>query len=172
MANYGKRMVPEYLIKGLKEAYAKTSGGTGSTINLMENIVDSKGNKRFIEGEGTTASTTGLNGVYVKYSLSGTHLMIVAAGNMEAGTTLVPYSSLFTFTLPKYIFDKIVPIWGNYIEAKSFVIRDEDGGNTISLSTALYKATENRIQIWDLSNLTLTSKKVFRLQYDILIDND
>lgn len=139
---------------------------------LMENIVDSAGNKRFIEFDGTTDPTQGLNGVYVKASLSGTHLMFVCAGNMENGTALTAYSKLFEFTVPDYIYNKIVPVWGSYIEAKGFVIRDEDGGNTTTIQTALYKAINNKIQVWTLSTMTLTSLKVFRFQFDLLIDSE
>ena len=103
MANYGKRMVPEYLVKGLEQAYAKTSGGTGSTINLMENIVDSKGNKRFVEGPLTTTTISGVTYSYSKWSLCGTHLMIVLGGTIAANTSLISGTSLAYVILYKYI---------------------------------------------------------------------
>ena len=80
MASQGKRMVPEYLIKYLEGLYnsgidptgfqPKLTAGDGIAIDedneitfdsetaapLMENIVDSAGNKRFIEGDITLNS--------------------------------------------------------------------------------------------------------------------
>ena len=46
----------------------------------MEDIVDADGHKRFIEGNVTPANIIGENDIqYAKWSLSGSHLMIVLA---------------------------------------------------------------------------------------------
>lgn len=170
MANYGKRMVPEYLVKGLEEAYAKTSGGTGSTINLMENIVDSKGNKRFVEGKGQwNTSITGLTVKYCKWSLSGTHLMIVLAGTLDNGTVFVQNNSLALYVLPSYILEKIQPVWANsVIEGKTVTARDDSWGSQ-TFNVAFTKAS-NGIQLSVTSNLTSNSDRGFRVQFDLLID--
>ena len=172
MANYGKRMVPEYLIKGLEEAYAKTSGGTGSTINLMENIVDSKGNKRFIEGEGSPLVLEGFNPTYNKWSLSGTHLMLVLAGNIANTTTLTNGTTLIEFTLPDYITKKIFPVFATYRISyiNGGLIADDWSSQTLSYTVE--KSTAGIKFIVQTASLTLTANRSFRFQFDLLIDAD
>ena len=55
------------------------------------NLVDKDGHERFIEGDIPDPEITGLTPIYYKWSLSGTHLMIVMAGTIENGTNLSNY---------------------------------------------------------------------------------
>lgn len=172
MANYGKRMVPEYLIKGLEEAYAKTSGGTGSTINLLENIVDSKGNKRFIEGEGTpvTPSPTGITITKTFWSLSGTHLILVVLGSAANGTIVADGTSLAKFYLPKYIFDKIEAVWSTNGVASTNFTYVSDTWSTQDAKAAIIKDTDNLTITTAYGGTTLTTDKKFKIQFDLVIN--
>ena len=169
MANYGKRMVPEYLVKGLEEAYTKTSGGTGSTINLMENIVDSKGNKRFVEGTLDVKSITGFTFSYSRFSLCGTHLMIVLAGSAVNGTSISNGLELADVTLPNWIKNKIKTVWSSIVEAKTVSFTATDW-STQTIIVALQKTTV--VKILAANNVTLTEDRNFRIQFDLLIDNE
>ena len=171
MANYGKRMVPEYLVKGLEEAYTKTSGGTGSTINLMENIVDSKGNKRFVEGAFTPYAIEKVTYTYCKWSLSGSHLMIVLAGNCESGAVF-SNKDWSNITLPTWILDKIYPTVNSVIDNKTMLLRKiNEWWTSQSIGLTLQKYA-GRLMIRIESNVTSNSDSAFRIQFDLLIDND
>ena len=107
----GQRLIPEELLKYLeayKEAHPDPTQGGGATL---DDIVDSKGNKRFIEGEGTPATITGMTITYNKWSLSGTHLMLVLAGTFDNDVSAT--ATLVSFELPEWILNKIVPIGGD-----------------------------------------------------------
>lgn len=139
---------------------------------LMENIVDSSGNKRFIEGDGIWNTTiTGLNVSYCKWSLSGTHLMLVAAGTLANGTEIVQNNTLANYVLPDYILNKIYPVWAaTAIEGKTIVARDDSWGNQ-SINTVLSK-TATGLAVSLTSNVTMTADRGFRLQWDLLIDTE
>ena len=134
-------------------------------------LVDSKGNPRFVEGEGTPATLEGLNITFCKWSLSGTHLMFVIAGKITNGTILENGLRLADFTIPSFIFDKIAVVWGQfYIESKD-VKAVSDTWDEQTLSTTFAKYT-NSIVITKRGNLTLSSDKGFRVQYDLVIDSE
>ena len=80
-----------------------------NNLKVFENIVDKDGHKRFIEGDITPAETTGITFTYAKWSLSGSHLQIVLAMTIAAGTYSTFYLGDIT-NLPKWIFDKI-SVW-------------------------------------------------------------
>ena len=136
-------------------------------LNAIEALVDASGNPRFIEGDGTPATITGFISTYCKWSLSGTHLMLVLAGSFANGTVIS--GDIATFNLPDYIKDKIFAFVGNFIEFKSIVARAESLGTqniefqNILTSTGVKFAT---------SNVTLTADRYFRVQFDLLIDNE
>jgi len=166
MANQGKRMVPEYLVKGLEEAYAKTSGGTGSTINLMENIVDSKGRKRFIEGILTVHEQTGMQIDTSEWSLSGTHLMILLSGKFEDASTIT--GKLATVVLPQWILDKISPLANILVDYKPIVIFN---GDLSSNQTMIFNLSKDSTGLYIRCNsITMSAKRYFRIQFDCLIN--
>lgn len=74
MASNGKRMVSEDSIKKLENLLEGVA---------FEDIVDKNGNPRFIEGTITPETISGITFTYCKWSLSGTHLMIVLAGTCK-----------------------------------------------------------------------------------------
>lgn len=142
----------------------------------MERIIDANGNFRFVEGNGIIPDTlpTGFNIMYSKWSLSGTHLMLVLAGTIENGT-IVPIGvnrPWATFNLPNYILDKIIPVWAtDFIESKSATLRADDW-TTQSQTLSLIKKT-NALELaptGSATSITLTAKRNFKIQFDLLID--
>lgn len=138
--------------------------------NLMEEIHDSNGNLRFVEGEGTPIAISGLTISDCKWSLSGTHLMVVISGTVSNGTTLGNGVDMATIDLPQWIFEKLVNSYSSYIEIKtnSFRASDLSVQNT---STAIGKGSTN-VFIRNLGTITLTANRAFRTQFDILVDNE
>lgn len=141
-----------------------TNGGV-----LLDNIVDSQGHKRFIEGNGTPGTLAGYTSTYHKWSLSGTHLMFVVAGKFANETVVASNTRLCVFNLPTWIMNKIIPVWSNYIEYKTYSTLAEDwsrqNGNCVLVKTG---ATE--MVIATSGSFTLTLDRSFRIQFDLLID--
>lgn len=134
----------------------------------MENIVDLNGNKRFVEGNCDTQTIEGVTYDYNKWSLSGTHLMIVLGGSVANGTSITA-SLIASITLPQWIVDKITPLVSTFIENKTISLRGSDL-STQTLSINLAK--EGQLLTLRSGTLTLTADRVFRVQFDLLIDNE
>lgn len=139
---------------------------------LMENIVDSDGHKRFVEGSITMETITGVTQVYGKWSLSGSHLMIVIVGKLEASASL-PVAELAKVALPNWIYDKIVPFSSVYVDVdKPFKLTDIINYATEDLAVHLWKQ-DGEIHITNSNDTTpLSNEGVFRIQFDLLIDNE
>ena len=137
----------------------------------LENIVDADGHKRFIEGNGTPLAQEGFTPSYNKWSLSGSHLMVVLAGGISNGTNISIYSNLLTIVLPQWIYDKIYTVWGSsYIAVAKIELRANDW-STQELPVNIFKS-DNMIGIQTIEGITLTSDRYFRIQFDLLIDNE
>lgn len=140
-------------------------------LHVFENIVDQNGHKRFIEGDinllDSVPST--LTKVYGKWSLSGSHLLIVLC---IAGTnTTVINSDISHITLPAWIIDKIVPIASNqWVDNKITTMFGNDL-STQQLSVYLRKFESGIIGI-NCNSLTLTADRTGRISFDLLIDNE
>lgn len=151
------------------EQEAKVNG-----LKAFENIVDKDGHKRFIEGEISLHSDmpSGVSKTYGKWSLSGTHLMIVLCLSIENTTTLSNGTNIGTCTLPSWISDKIYPVWQSlWIERKDFsAFADDWTAQTFTCS--MRKGADNTLLIAKTGNLTLTSDKNVRIYFDLLIDNE
>lgn len=138
----------------------------------FENIKDAQGHNRFVDGNGITATLTGLTITYCKWSLSGTHLMFVCAGNVLDTTTIPGSLELCRFNLPEWVYNKIYAVWGGqYLESKN-VRLTADNWTYQQLEVALRKITSPAIQFLVPSALTLSSDRSFRIQFDLLIDNE
>lgn len=135
----------------------------------ISNLVDSKGNPRFVEGNGTPATIEGFTSTYCKWSLSGTHLMIVLAGNIANTTLISQNSNLATFDFPDYIKNKIVPTFATSINRISATFYNEDYSQQ-TLIVNLLKTTNIAIQTGAV--FTASKDRSFRIQFDLLIDNE
>lgn len=147
--------------------YLIPSGGTP----LLEDIEDSAGNKRFIEGDGTPATITGITSSYCKWSLSGTHLMLVYAGTMTGD---ISAQKLVSFSIPEWCYDKIFPIGLNgKIEKRTMNIFSTSIDSGTSLDIAMYKNTNDKTIDINLESVFNRSQVYgFRYQFDLLIDAD
>ena len=147
------------------------SSGQMKDVKVFEDIVDKDGHARFIEGDIDLAATTpeGVTKVYGKWSLSGSHLMIVLAGVIADGTT-IGGAIWAKVNMPSWIINKIYPIFSNRIvyKADSLYADDQTSQNT---TIGLIKES-NEITIRNLANVTLTKERMFRYAFDLLIDNE
>lgn len=149
------------------------SGAKFIGVTALESIKDAEGHNRFIEGdidlyEGVPE---GYAKVYGKWSLSGTHLMIVICFTIPASTTTGYVGRLCDLTdLPSWIVDKIVPIGNTYIETKIFngVMSDD---SLLQVNCQLRKRDGTTISI-SQSSVTTTSALNVRVAFDLLIDNE
>lgn len=141
------------------------------TTHLFETITDRKGNNRFIEGNGDVETTVdGLTISYNKWSLSGSHIMFVLAGTFANGSELPENTDLVSFTLPTWILDKIIPVWGVNIEIKDFKAYAYDWSNQ-NIIVVLDKA-DDKIIIRATKPVTFSADRNFRVQFDLLIDSE
>ena len=141
-------------------------------LHVFENIVDKDDHKRFIEGNIDTATISGVTFTYAKWSLSGSHLLIVLAGNIANGTSLTNDSWVPNLNIPEWIKDKIYPVAGNNIEIKQVPATGVDW-SAQQLGVVLQKNTTTKvININMYSTLTLTADRGFRIAFDLLIDNE
>lgn len=139
-------------------------------LNSLEQIYDKDGRKRFIEGEGTPLSQEGFTASYCKWSLSGTHLMLVLAGTINDEVVIANASLLANFNIPEWILDKIYPIQAQLLEYKSTTCVASNYTNQ-TLNTYLSKGS-NGLRIFSNGTLTLTDTRSFRISFDLLIDNE
>jgi hypothetical protein len=138
-------------------------------------LKDAHGNPRFVEGDITMETIEGVTQTYGKWSLSGTHLMIVLVFTADANTILPSNSAIANVILPNYIFDRITPLdQGRFIEGKAVYMRGKvnwwQASYTLNLTlgknpTNLYISTSPTPPTIDIDTTT-------RIQFDLLIDVD
>lgn len=163
--------------------YSTLTAGTGIELtkddqhvtvkakSLLSDIVDANGNKRFIERNGNTPYTAeGFAITYAKASLSGSHLLIVLAGNVSQAFTVGSSINLIKFTLPAYVYNKIVPLWASvFVEAKQIIYRS-DQWTSQTQNVVLARDGNNTLIIRTVNDFTATYDEHFRIQFDLLID--
>ena len=150
---------------------------TDGNYKIFENIIDSQGHKRFVEGVGVLnepSYTDVFDNIYLKWSLSGSHLMLVFAGIIKNTKEITAYSTLVSFNLPDWIKEKIVRVWGPNIENKNIVARNTSWSTNLTIGVVLTKQADKllRIQTTNGSALTATDDLGFRIAFDLLIDNE
>ena len=138
---------------------------------LMENIVDSAGNKRFIEGDGIPSTIEGVTFNFNKWSLSGSHLMFVLSGEMANGTAIAGAQTYSTYEIPKWVYDKIIPYVNNRVEIKGQYYYDNSYGTQTATSLLIKDTITETIKIIT-SAITLNTDRSFRVQFDLLIDSE
>ena len=124
-----------------------------------------------LEGDGVPIEQEGITISYCKWSLSGTHLMCVIAGNVTAGTEIASSTVLASFMLPDYILNKVYPTQGTLIYY--FAIAFVGTNYQITNIQSFIDKTGTAIRIkTNGSYSTQTVDKSFRAQVDLLIDNE
>jgi hypothetical protein len=155
-------------VGALQEEISNIKDGT---THLFENITDSHGNKRFVEGDITMQTIAGVTQTYGKWSLSGTHLMIVVSFDVDSGVTLTHAMPLAKITnLPSYIKDKITPLFGDSIIDIKMINGYSNSWTINSTGFTLYKSDTINI----LKNVEYKTPSLlhFRIQFDLLIDDE
>lgn len=154
------------------DLYVDGAFNVTGNVSIFENIVDKDGHKRFIDGDIETATISGVTFTYAKWSLSGSHLLIVLAGSIENGASLSNTSWVPNLNIPEWIKDKIYPVAGNNIEIKQVPATGVDWSSQL-LGVVLQKNVITKvININMYSTLTLTADRGFRIAFDLLIDNE
>ena len=164
-----RKMYSEKQVLKTVEEVAQTEG-----LKVFENIVDKDGHKRFIEGDIELYTThEGITKTYGKWSLSGSHLLIVLCLTLENGATISNSQNLSSeIKLPSYIANKIVPTWSIVVDFKNLNARDSSWGTqALNVFLAQNSATKD-LSIISASNLTLSAERFIRISFDLLIDNE
>lgn len=148
------------------------NGETSTNTIPLSKIVDNKGYHRFIEGDLNTENITGVTFTYARWSLSGTHLMIVLMGNIANGSSLANNAVWASWQYPQWIKDKIRTITGsNVIEFKGTTIREIGGSGT--MINTFYANRGGTFTIYRTGATTpFTYNACFSVQFDLLIDSD
>lgn len=155
-----------------------------SLPTLMSNIVDSQGHKRFIEGDmhyqssdGSASQPESITITYAKWSLSGSHFMMVLCGSIAKNVKSTSQISYFTKNLPGWVSDKIRPLHGkgNMIgSANMFIFDRADPNNPVyreSIVVPIHKWGPVGFYTYD-NFKTFDYDGSFRVQFDLLIDSD
>ena len=154
-------------VGALQEEVSNIKDGT---THLFENITDKHGNKRFVEGDITMETITGVTQTYGKWSLSGSHLMIVLAGSVASGTIITNGLVLATYYLSTYITNKIKTVYGTLVNmgTLNFFTNEYSFSST---PIRLYKSNDV-IRIGKIGDYTFNTDVFFRIQFDLLIDDE
>lgn len=147
-----------------------------SKVAIFENIVDKDGHNRFIECDIELLSNlpSGTEKLYGKWSLSGSHLMIVVAFSLVNGAVMTAGTSssfIADIVIPEWIYNKIVPLYSNIIAPYTVFKAFGSGGVTQNIEIRCIKQSENTLRI-DSYNFTASDDRTIRVQFDLLIDNE
>ena len=134
-----------------------------------ENLVDSKGRNRFIVGNGNPGSLSGLTIASSKWTLNGNNLIFEILGTVSGNLT--GFNILSTFTLPEWIANKIVTPASNVVDiltCKMISIEDASG------TDIRVQVTKSGVDIFftNVTNITIQDISIFKIRYNIIIDNE
>lgn len=165
---YNEEDIKAIAKEGLEETL-EFEAASGAKYKVFENIVDKDGHPRFIEGDVEIQEIEGFNTVYGKWSLSGSHLLIVCCGSIANGTVFSFGRLTKNIVMPKWIKDKIIPVASVYVDIRQTYAYANDLSSQ-SITTYLIKSGDD-ISI-TMGSITATTDKTFRIAFDLLIDND
>ena len=150
--------------------------GTDYDLGALESLKDQNGNSRFVEGNLTTSTISNITFTYKKWSLSGTHLMLVLAFKVDSATTINAYTDLGYANIPSWVMNKIYTISSNTnrVTVNEFKSTSQYGASDVSFNLALNKDTNNnRLYVQNTeSAVSLNANTYVRIQFDLLIDTD
>ena len=136
---------------------------------LFEKIKDKDGHLRFIEGNLEVQTIPGVTFSYAKWSLSGSHLMLVLSGTIANTTAIASTQPLAVGNLPNWIFAKIPIIWSSAIDNKSFKVYANDWTSQ-DFGVAFMKQS-SYVSLISGGDFTATADRGFKFQFDLIIDN-
>lgn len=123
---------------------------------------------RFVEGDITMETITGVTQTYGKWSLSGTHLMIVLCLTVDGSTSLTASDLLCNVDLPLWIKQKIVPIFSFYVLTNTYDAWNT-GGSRTDFAAYLTKQ-DGAVKVIMGANFNTSTTRYVRMQFDLLID--
>ena len=159
------------VLKRLDELKEISEDIVDGSEHLFENITDAQGHKRFIEGdiELDTNLPSGVTKIYGKWSLSGSHLLIVLVESV-ADTTVTTFQPHARMTIPKWIHDKLQTIYTDVVDRQVISYYSSDGAN--QNATGFLSKQEDNVLLIYINGLTFSADRQGRLQFDLIIDND
>ena len=161
-----KRMWSKNELQRIAEALAK------STQKDIATLVDAEGHPRFIEGDGENTEITGITYNYTKWSLSGSHLMIVLDVMIAASTSLATNDFDTLFEVPQWIYDKLYPAISSYLDAKNFDTSYNGYGlSGTQIGFYIYK-DNGKLRLRNISYTASSADEHCRVVFDFLIDNE
>ena len=140
-------------------------------LKVFEHIVDNDGHKRFIEGDISLATIEGVTSPYKKWSLCGTHLMVVLCLDLADATALTNGATLGSVEgLPEWVMSKISPVFSSIVDVKDTTAYGSDyTGQTFGIYLSI---SDGKLTFIKRSALTLTADRSVRIQFDLLIDDE
>lgn len=137
----------------------------------LEDIYDSHENSRFICGYGIWAAVSGMQGEFARWSLNGYNLMFEAMGAFQ--TNVDPDTTIVSFKLPTWILNKInTPTqMEGAIDMFNFTLVSATTG-TSGAPLFIYKTTDEKVAFNAIGGIALTEPKIFRIRYNLIIDNE
>lgn len=144
----------------IQELIEEQGGSGGSGSSTLDDIVDSKGNKRFIEGEGINSTNPNITTIYNRWSLSGTHLMCVLV--FKIGNANINKNEIFSkYILPEFIRNKIITA----DDDTALVTRVYAGANNLRVDVV---KVGDELRFLNMGDTYV--KSWYRIQCDLLID--
>ena len=156
-----KRMWSRNELKSIADAQAK------AVKKDIATLVDANGNDRFIEGTISYTEQEGLTITYNKWSLSGSHLMLVVAGSFVDEGTYSLYG--VCENMPQWVKDKIYPVANENVEIKSI---SAYGSDLSHQEINAYLQRDGSVVDIYIPSFTATGNRAFRVAFDLLIDNE
>lgn len=144
-------------------------------VTEMETIKDSENNNRFINGNILLGSdAVGLTKVFGRYTLSGTHLQIVALihNETENDITLTTFKLMAYCEVPIWVADKIYPLPNaTAVEVKTFDIGNTSNVLTIKAGKKFFlEKAGTQLRILTGESITLQPKDFVRISFDLIIE--
>lgn len=137
-------------------------------LNDIEALVDKNGNPRFIGGNGAPQNVSGMTVASSKWSLNGNNLMFEILGTFSQ--SLNANTDLCLFIMPDWIVSKIPTPYLNIVD---FIRFDAVYTNKPPATgfIQIFKI-DNDIGFKNNDNVNIDALAVFRIRYNIIIDNE
>ena len=139
-------------------------------VAKIENLIDSKGRNRFIEGVGNPANVDGMTIISSKWVLNGNNLIFEIIGGINKN--IPQMTKICTFNLPAWVANKIKQVTSGFIDMKKYDVISSDGG--LSITNLLINKNSNDIDFTTTSGITTISGEqvFFRFTFNAIIDNE
>ena len=138
--------------------------------NAMDNsLFDSKGNFRFIAGNGNSRDITGMTIASNKWALNGNNLLFEILGSFRG--SLSGFDVLSTFTLPEWVVNKIVTPVRNVVDIINCEMISATDASSIYTKLQVTK-DGNTLYFTNVTNININDLSIFKIRYNIIIDNE